>query len=347
MQDLISRGGLSSVDHARPDMFYLVSASYEPRTVQATECLSNDYRAGRGIVYYNKEFLHNQAGKAVSSHLYRLQELLETRCKTVETVEGSWTDATHQFFALRDVIIRDALTSLVPLPTITIDVTTFTRESLLTALELIRAHYPGIRIRTLYSIAGSYGPWLSRGYRDIRNIIGFPGMQKPTLPTLLIVLSGYEPERVLNLIEEYEPKKVLLGIGTWPEGPPVTRNVHEQRLILSRRDVEQFSFSADSIKICREQLEDLISHCLNRYNIVLAPLSTKPATLAALLVAERFPQVQIAYCLPGEYNTENYSTLATHLFVGELPVREQKLPMSILLGQKPVEKRSRATTANS
>jgi hypothetical protein len=54
-------------------------------------------------------------------------------------------------------------------------------------------------------------------------------------------------------------------------------------------------------------------------NVVVAPMSTKPSTLGALLLAEEHPEVQITYCVPGEYNVRDYSSGAEALFVDGLP----------------------------
>jgi len=48
-------------------------------------------------------------------------------------------------------------------------------------------------------------------------------------------------------------------------------------------------------------------------------MSTKLSTLGALLVAESHPEVQLTYCLPGEYNVEHYSSGARSLFIDYIP----------------------------
>jgi hypothetical protein len=184
----------------------------------------------------------------------------------------------------------------------------------------LRSGEPRSMIRVLYVSPTDHGPWLSRGFRNVRNVVGFSGVHDPTQPTVLVVLTGFEPDRVLKVIDEHEPRKVLMGIGD----PPTTdrflaRNIAEQQLVLSRQDVEEFRFSAANIQECYEQLRGILEPYLVSNNVVIAPMSTKLSTLAVLLLTEQFPQVQITYCVPGEYNVREYSSGAKDLFVEVLP----------------------------
>ena len=111
-----------------------------------------------------------------------------------------------------------------------------------------------------------------------------------------------------------------MGIGD----PPTTerflaRNIAEQELVLSRQDVEEFRFATADIHECYTQLRCLVEPCLRESNVVLAPMSTKLSTLAVLLLVEEFPQIQVTYCVPGEYNVRDYSSGADTLFIDGLP----------------------------
>ena len=76
---------------------------------------------------------------------------------------------------------------------------------------------------------------------------------------------------------------------------------------MARQDVERFKFPANSVNECVLCLESLISSHMDSGNVIIAPMSTKLSTVAAMIVAERHPSIQLTYCLPGEYNTESYS----------------------------------------
>jgi hypothetical protein len=203
---------------------------------------------------------------------------------------------------------------------VTIDATTFNRETLLVACALLRSERPRPKIRVLYVSPSDHGPWLSRGFRSVRNVVGFSGVHDATKPTVLVVLTGFEPDRVVKVIEEHEPKKVLMGIGDPPTMDRfLARNITDQELMLSRQDVERFRFPTSGVDECVRCLRGVVSPYLADHNVVLAPMSTKLSTLGAFLLAEERPEIQITYCVPGEYNVLDYSAGAETLFLDGLP----------------------------
>ena len=319
-----AEGGLRTMRDGIADDLFLVCASYEPRSVAVAESLGNEYRSRRGLIYVNKEFLEEPAGESTKSNLDHLEKILKQHCDAVDVVRGSWLNAKEQLLSLRNALVsKDS--QEVPEATITLDTTTFNRESLITAAALLRTHFPKSKIRVVCVSPKDYGEWLSRGFRGIRNVMGFAGILQSSLSTVLVVLSGFEPGRTLKIIEEHEPTKVLLGTGDPPTAQRfLERNISEQKLILARQDVEMFTFPANSVKDCHEHLRSLLQPYLAQYNVILAPMSTKLSTLGAFLVAERHPEIQITYCIPGEYNIEDYSAGADKVFVEEIPHDDSK-----------------------
>lgn len=321
-KDLIGfkqEGGLQTIKSHKPDDIFITCASFEPRTVSAVKSFSPEYKAKLGLVYVNKELLQSNPPSKTKEYLDQLQTILKRHCSTVELLEGSWVDAATQVRVIRDSSIFKK-----PVPNkdvnITLDTTTFTRETLSTIILMLHTHYLAARLRAIYISPEDHGKWLSRGFRHVRNVMGFAGIQRSNRPTLLVALSGFEPERTAKIIQEHEPNKVLLGMGM----PPTTkkfleRNKNEQKLILARQDVEQFPFPAGSIANCWKALEDIIRPYLDTHNIVLAPMCTKLSTIGAILLAENHPEIQITYCLPGEYNLQHYSSGASTIYIEEVP----------------------------
>jgi hypothetical protein len=306
-----------------PDDILLVGASYEDRATGVAGLLSPKYSCRTGLIYVNREFLTGVAGKTTRRNLQSLRKALQTHCGAVYEETGSWLDAKQQLESLRRLIHKagqalDRGRKLV----VSADITTFTRESLIVACALLKNQLPISRFRILYAVPKTHGDWLSRGFRMVRNIMGFAGTQLPALPTVLLILSGFEPERTSRVIEEHEPSKVLLGIGNPPTVKSfLDRNIKEQQqLILARQDVERFDFPADSVVACASRLEKIIAKYLGANNIIIAPMSTKVSTLAAMLVAERHSDIQLTYCLPGEYNVNSYSKGVKTVLSEELPL---------------------------
>lgn len=303
--ELRTNGQFSGTDGS----LLLLSASFEERCLGLVQNLPSSARFRSGLLYVNDEFLSGPASTHTKSHMNSLRIFLGEHCDYVYEVIGSWLDPVKQVTALRKISeIAQSRVSVSPQGPICIDATTFTRESLLVACALLSQNVSAMPLRVFYSSPQKHGEWLSRGFREVRNVMGFPGIQTPGAPTSLIVLSGFEPDRTCRLIEAYEPSEVLLGIGN-----PATnhtfldRNVAEQKLILSRQDVHKFYFPANSVAECASTLRSMIaSHSPS--NIIIAPMCTKLSTIAAFLVAEENHAIQLAYSVPGEYNIDEYSS---------------------------------------
>lgn len=319
IDDFKLTGGLRTLRDGLPDDLFLVCSSYEPRALAVVDSFSVEYRARWGLIYVNKEVLEDTKSRDAETNLARLKESLDSHCDSVTQVIGSWRDPLVQMTELRKALFAQATEP--PSPTvITLDTTTFNREALLTSVALLRSRFPSSTIRALYTSPVQHGEWLSQGFRCVRNVMSFAGIQQPSLPTVLVVLSGFEPERTIKLIEEHEPSKVLLGIGDPPTNQAfLERNVNEQKLILARQEVERFVFPANGIRQCWDTLEELLKPYWGNFNVVLAPMSTKLSTLAVFLTARRHPDLQVTYCVPGDYNSEDYSRGISGVFVDELP----------------------------
>jgi hypothetical protein len=306
-------GGIPTIQQNLPDDLFIVCASFEDRTTSATSSLANNYAAKRAIIYFNAEFMEYSKTK---DNLEKIQVSLRKHCSNIQTVEGSLNDAQKQFSALKKRILECGFGEI---QRVTIDVTSFNREALLVLMALLRNNYPSALIRVLYVSPMSHGDWLSQGFREVRNIIGFPGLQRPSRPTVLLALSGFEPDRVKKLIDEHEPRLVLLGLGDPPTKKIfLGRNYEEQKTLLVRQDVERFEFPANSINGCASKLEEVVQKYINDYNIILAPMSTKLSTLGAYLMVERHPDIQLTCCIPGQYNMDGYSKGEDLLFTEEI-----------------------------
>lgn len=316
VEDLSRSGGIASIDPQRPDDLYIVAATFEPRGTALSRALAVGYRARTSFIYVNRDLDSTSAANIIEAAVQQLRGDLQTRSDSSDIIEGSWADARKQVESLAEAFSRVDIDEPA---TITIDITTFNREALIVCLALLRSRFPSARIRALYVSPGSHGPWLSRGFRNVRSIVGFAGVQQPSRPTLLMALSGFEGDRTVKLIEEYEPSRVLLGLGDPPTLPNfLERNISEHKLVLSRTDVEEFRFPANNVAECDAVLERKITSLLDSYNVVISPMSTKLSTVAAFQVASRHSDVQLAYSLPGEYNWSDYSQGTSHVFIEEL-----------------------------
>lgn len=203
---------------------------------------------------------------------------------------------------------------------IIIDVSTFTHEALLILMRLIYVNKQSFNeIKCLYNGASNYSlgdefpnMWLSKGCRDVRNVIGYPGKLESIRKNHLVVMTGFEIERATGLIELLAPDILTLGNGREP-----TENGHEQIMELFKKKydnwkdnfvgilTESFDFSCRDVEKTIDVLQRITQNKADNYLIV--PLNTKLSTIAVGIVALKNPEIQVCYAVPEIYNVKNYS----------------------------------------
>ncbi len=215
-----------------------------------------------------------------------------------------------------------------------IDITTFTHEILAMLIKLIynnKEFFP--KVFLLYNGACDYSDskesglnqmWLSKGCRDVRNIIGYTGINRPILKNCLIVLTGFELERATGLIKKLEPDKLIIGLGV----DPIHENNENAMHYFHEKFTEwkdnyknyirtEFEFSCKDISKTINSISDIISSS-QEYNYIIVPLNTKLSTVAASIVALQKPSIQLCYSIPEVYNTLTYSKPSDKITVVDL-----------------------------
>lgn len=211
---------------------------------------------------------------------------------------------------------------------VVVDITSFTRESLLMLVRVLnKRRTPSTKVDFVYATAEQYSTdsgsdtsrWLSDGIRDIRPVLGYPGIMVPSRDTHMIVMVGFEDERALQLIRACEPTRVSLGVcdptqpDTFPHQNANVGSLTRLRSVLA--DVNEFTFRGYSVTGTEEALLEQAgkySDC----NIVIAPMNTKISTVGAAILALRHESIQLCYAAPYFYNFDHYSSPGDkyHLF---------------------------------
>lgn len=207
---------------------------------------------------------------------------------------------------------------------IVVDISTFTHEHLAILVKLL--HTQNLLPNTYFAYVSvcAYGGtevtehlWLSRGTANIRPIVGFPGMLRPSRPLHLIALVGFEFERARVAIEEAEPNYVSLGVGERCESVTTGHYGKNQEFYSRLMDfvderlttasaTRRFEFSCISPEKAQQQLLKLVAD-IPEHNVVLFPMNTKISTLGAIMAALENPSIQLGYIEPLEYNVSEYS----------------------------------------
>lgn len=251
----------------------------------------------------------------------------ENNLLNAERISEKYHEAEIVEFDIEDsVIVAEKILKIIHelkeknIKNLLIDISTFTHEVLLIMLRLLHENNNFISVTCLYNGASNYSVgdkpeqvWLSKGCRDVRNIIGYPGLLKPSQKNHVIVLAGFEIERVTGLVELLEPDVLSIGEGIEP-----TDTNHEDSMKYFRDKfvrwkntfqnviTDSFDFSCCDIEKTISLLKNIIDKDPER-NYILVPLNTKLSTLAVGLVALENQNIQVCYAIPEMYNSLGYS----------------------------------------
>lgn len=212
-----------------------------------------------------------------------------------------------------------------------IDVSTFTHESLMMLLKLFQIITPESNIIGIYANAAEYcsgddvrHKWLSRGFGDVRTVLGYAGNIDPSLKTHLIIIVGYEHERAAGIIETLEPHSISLGYGRSEDATTDKNkdaNEHYMHLVeqvaSSYADVELFEVKCNNPQETKYIIEEQIRKA-DRMNVLIAPMNNKLTTIGATWAALKYDTVQMCYIQALRYNYLNYSTPGNQCYIFDL-----------------------------
>ncbi|MFN7970783.1 MAG: hypothetical protein U0166_00275 [Acidobacteriota bacterium] len=293
---------------------FVCCASYEERCLSIATNLDPG-RVGAVLMAHNRQTL--------GQHGVRLRDMFATRLRLLAT-------STREPIQTADAL-RDGLDAAAPRDdaVFLVDITTFTHEQLLILLALLKEKQRGSRLILVYSGASEYmvgdekeQRWLSHGIRDIRSVLGYPGVLHPSADIHLIVLVGFELQRAQRLVEAYEPATISLGYAlpqdSLSHSLSETNQKFHRELAGLLGNVHSFTFSCRDSVATRESIAGQIKKFPGQ-SVVLAPLNTKVSTVGAALAAMDNPDIQLCYAEAKRYNEEGYSRPGAHFYFVDAP----------------------------
>ncbi|WP_174801459.1 hypothetical protein [Martelella limonii] len=284
---------------------FICAASYEERCLSIPTHIKAE-SVSRTVILKNKNVsgAGNENARRIENHFFGKANILEiTKDIAIRTAD----QISKQIFDFKpDSASR-----------VCVDTSCMTHETLLILFSLLEHIFPGDfeDIQYVYCPAKEYDPgtpdlqkWLSRGIKDVRSVLGYPGKLLPSRRNRLLVLVGFEVNRASSLINVYEPASLQLGYGT--DG--LNKDHHKinrqkfERLLGSYPRADQFEFSpADAYNVRDLILQDAESY--SEFNLIVAPMNSKISTIGAALAVRERPEIQLCYAPATIYNFENYS----------------------------------------
>lgn len=304
----ISHSSLSD-SVSNPIDLLITCASFEDRCLCASLVLPAQ-QVNSAIIFFVEEF------SSFSS---------ENKSKLISHFEGKGQKVSLSHRDPRstaDEIIDVITQNLSEHKNILVDISTFTRESLLILIKALEENkQPNQKFQLVYTGATEYDSTnLSYNPMELRSVMGYIGEMKPATPLHLVIMLGFEYERAQQVIDSYEPDYISIGCGSKAES--ISPDSHELNIEFKKKlisiytgsVINEFEHSLVNPFDVEEKLAEIIDQKPN-YNTVIVPLNNKISTVGAALLAIKRPEVQICYTQMGKYNIENYSTASDQCYL--------------------------------
>lgn len=290
----------------------LVCASYEDRCLSVSENFESSRVSSLCLLYFGKY----QSSSRV--HMEKYKEKFNVRFYEMDISRPTTTaDALIDYFT--------TILEAVDHPNVVVDISTFTRESLLITMRYLQVNKEKLGGVYIFYRVAEASSQLSEEVVQIRSVLGYMGDFISDRPLHLILLSGFEYERAKEIIDNLEPDFISIGYGD--KGRSLSSTSYERNKELTDKLlgyyppelVKVFCHSLKDPNEVRRELKEIIdsrSDC----NVVLAPLNNKLSTVGAGLAAIDNPSVQICYAEVGGYNEAAYSNCKDDCFIYKLEI---------------------------
>lgn len=292
----------------KSDDIFISCISYEPRTFSILDKLDESYHSAFGVFIFNEKFLNYEKMRQNQIKFEKSEKYISKFCE-VQPILMSLENPI-KIILLLDKIIRDNFESNDSI-SITLDTTTIPRGELLSLLFYLRNHKKINLIRILYSSPLNYDSnWLTKGYVGSTIPPFFEGTTCFERKTALFILTGFEYDRPLGLIEDLEPSLLILGK---PE-PGTDDKFQEQsetlisKLHLTRRlKTKIVNITSNNPFKSKDEILSIVSKYSESYDFYVTVLGPKLELIGAYLAYENSPTFRMIYPIPLLYNVENYS----------------------------------------
>ncbi|MFZ3084281.1 hypothetical protein [Rhodoferax ferrireducens] len=273
----------------------LAPAGWEPRFEEGVYIDIIDFKPSKILISFSQEYSERTLP-------FRNRIRAKAQSLSIEYLEfeHDYCDAVSLYKSLLKVFEDHVFTA----SKIRFNGTTAPRDLIWYALHFLS----GRKIPTEFSYFRplEYGSYLSRDARAPRFVLKRSGIAYPDQPTCVLALSGFDEERLAQLKQRYEPRKMLIGRQTGDQLGNKHRNISvdcDPADEKSYFDFDCYDTSDISVEILCEKLDEL----KGSYNVIAASLGPKPCAITLFKLTQLRPEIGLVYIPAGDYS-ENYST---------------------------------------
>lgn len=185
-----------------------------------------------------------------------------------------------------------------------VDISTMPREVIWHVFWFLQ--YRQCEISYVYHRPGAYdGKWLSRDPDRPRLVYKMSGISRLGARTALVVLAGYDVDRVKHLVEMFEPSVTFLGLQTQSVDPLNQEKMEAQRAAFAgHASVKQFVVDAYSADHGLADITATLADSADAHNVLMASMGPKLSAVSLYQLHQQNDALGLVYLPSREYNRE-------------------------------------------
>lgn len=283
---------------------FITCASWEDRFALGCERSLEEFKFDRVIVFYLDAFAdwtthsRDEVQKLCEMHRVKIDFIQ----LYAEDTGRSWTTQLRPTFA--ELKARDE---------VMVDISTMPRETIWQTFWFLRLQ--SCFVKYVYNRPSSYGEWLSRDPDKPRLVFKLSGISRFGFRTALVVLAGYDVDRVRHLVETFEPEITYLGLQKNSVDPENARRMQEQiDEFEGDNTVKQFWIDAYAPLHGYEEIRKELSNVQNTHNVIMASMGPKLSAVSLFSLHSDNDGFGLAYLPAREFNRDYSKGIGESIF---------------------------------
>ena len=275
-------------------VFIVAVASWEQRFLEGIKRDIERLECERIVIFYYSEY----SNKTVSNR-DQVRAICEMGNIVYEEYQLSFFNTIQSWKLLCEVFSGIQWNGR----SVLLDISTAPREAIWNMLFLLEVQ--NALIEYVYHRPVSYSDWLSREPGKPRLIYRQSGIMQLGRPTCLLIVTGFDSDRTLQLINYYEPKYSLIASQAGEQYANERENVENHlKMLDGYADYETFNIDAYSDDHGLSGIKEKIAPIFDKYNILAASIGPKPSSIALYKLHREFPSIGLVYTPSYEFNEE-------------------------------------------
>lgn len=280
-------------------------ASWEDRFRTGFDCNLKNSRVSRALVFYFDAYAErSKRNMSVIKKTCMNKDIILSPVKlNIDDPAKNWRN-----------VLDSIDCNIINCQQILIDISTMPRDIIWYILWLIEQR--SIPASYVYYSPQRYGRWLSRDPRSPRLVYKLSGTALPSAKTALLIVTGFDLQRVRRLINWFEPKKLLIGIQAATQFERNREAMIEYRRMLQKEsDCSIFELDAFGEDRGMTAIEQQLQNIGSSYNIIMSSLGPKLTAITLYKIRRQRKEIGLVYTPSKQYN-KNYSHGISHRYRG-------------------------------